>query len=210
MSREIAYTQKRGYQPTCSAPERAVGALQGVRNASEFVVQTGVSAPISDVGLECRQTLADSRLRARVLLFRGRGLISGLIRFQTRSEYSHAALLMPDGRILESWQGAGVRVHELTDWAGIDAFSVRGMSGDQWDQALAFAWRQLGNRYDYLSVLRFVSRRDAPENGRWFCSELVFAALAIAGVRLLARVEAAEVSPGMLAWSPLLEREALK
>lgn len=145
--------------------------------------------------------------RCRVLLFRGRGVISTLIRWQTRSIYSHAALLLPNGQILEAWQGAGVRVRSLSDWAGVDCFRVQGMTGEQWGQALGFARRQIGAGYDYISVARFVSRRNAPDNGRWFCSELVAAALQVAGVPLLARVEPAEISPAMLSWSPLLIRE---
>jgi hypothetical protein len=101
-----------------------------------------------------------------VLLFRGKGVISTLIRWQTRGEYSHAALLMPDGMIVESWQGAGVRVTSLSDWSHIDRLSI--------------------------------------PNARWFCSELVFAALAHAGVHLFARIEPWAVSPGLLAISPLL------
>ncbi|HRQ87224.1 MAG TPA: hypothetical protein PLA50_00380 [Bacteroidia bacterium] len=141
-----------------------------------------------------------------VLLFRGRGAISAAIRWQTRSEYSHAALMMPGGKIIESWQGAGVRTKMPTDWDGIDFFGVFGMDEDEWRQAFDFALAQVGQGYDYRGVLRFVSRRETPENGRWFCSELVFAAIQHAGVDLLSRVPAANVSPGMLALSPLLVR----
>lgn len=141
----------------------------------------------------------------RVLLFRGRGIISALIRWQTRSVYSHAALLMPDGKIIESWQGEGVRTKQLTDWSNIDQFEVVGMTSEQWIDAIEFARLQIGRGYDYLGVIRFISRRSMPANGRWFCSELVFMALRVAGVDLLARIEAGEVSPGVLALSPLLK-----
>lgn len=142
--------------------------------------------------------------RPGVLLFRGRGFVSAAIRWQTRSPYSHAALLRPDGRIVESWQGAGVRIKTVADWADIDAFDVVGMTDLQWGLALDFCEELVGRGYDYKAVLRFVSRRPAADNERWFCSELVFAALQSAGVDLLARIDAASVSPGMLAWSPLL------
>lgn len=140
-----------------------------------------------------------------VLLFRGRGFISRAIRWQTRSRYSHAAARMPDGRIIEAWQGAGVRVKRLSDWSDIDAFRVRGMTGAQWETAICLMRAQLGKAYDYRGVLRFLSRRGPKEDDRWFCSELVFHALHHAGVDLLARVGAGAVSPAMLSWSPLLE-----
>jgi hypothetical protein len=146
----------------------------------------------------------------RVLLFRGRGLMSTLIRWQTRSQYSHAALLAPNGTMIESWQGAGVRVKALpvatSDFQGIEPFGVVGMEAGEWRQAIAWARGQVGCGYDYRGVLRFVSRRKALPDRRWFCSELVYAALALAGNRLLSlgSGEAGIVSPGMLALSPLL------
>jgi uncharacterized protein YycO len=139
-----------------------------------------------------------------ILLFRGRGLISSLIRWQTRGEYSHAALLMPDGRIIESWQGDGVRIKTLADWVGVDAYTVVGMTDEQWERAFEFARSQLGRGYDYWAIVRFISRDKMPENERWFCSELVFAALAHARVAALARIEPWAVSPGLLNLSPLL------
>ena len=142
--------------------------------------------------------------RCRVLLYRGRGVMSALIRWQTRSVYSHAALLLPDGRVIESWQGAGVRVKEVTDWRDIDMFEVPVMTAGQWRRALHHAGCQLGAGYDYWAIVRFVSRVRVPQNGRWFCSELVFAALEAAGVRLLDRIDAWAVSPGLLALSILL------
>ena len=141
-----------------------------------------------------------------ILLFKGRGIVSGLIRLQTRSVYSHAALLYPDNcTLIESWQGKGVRRTTLIDWEGVDAFIVPGMMEAQWKEAFRFAEAQIGMGYDYRSVARFVSRVAAGENRRWFCSELVFAALHHAGVDLLARIPAAEVAPGHLAWSPLIQ-----
>lgn len=140
----------------------------------------------------------------RILLFRGRGLVSALIRCQTGSQYSHAALLLPDGSIIEAWQGAGVRQRWLKDWCEVDVFAVRGMTETQWQAAIGYAKAQVGKKYDWCGVLRVAARFRTPDNSRWFCSELVFKALEVAGVRLLRHVRACEVSPGMLAKSPLL------
>jgi uncharacterized protein YycO len=145
-----------------------------------------------------------TRLQPSVLLFRGRGIVSTLIRWQTRGRYSHAALLTPGGEIIESWQFAGVRIKTITDWRDVDRFTIPSMSGEQWNRALDFALSQVGKRYDYVGVARFISRERSPDNGRWFCSELVDAALRHAGVHLFERIESAEISPGLLAISPLL------
>jgi uncharacterized protein YycO len=140
-----------------------------------------------------------------IALFRGRGVISTAIRWQTRSRFSHAALLDADGSIIEAWQGKGVRRHRLEDWQDIDIFRIEA-SRLETERALSYAADQIGCGYDYLSVLRFVSRRHAPENSRWFCSELVFAACCHAGINLLRDTQPWEVSPGMLARSPLLQQ----
>lgn len=143
----------------------------------------------------------------KVLLFKGGDPISWLVCTQTRSPYSHAALLDKCGCcVLESFPGTGVRRRTLTqdDWKRIDVFDVRGMSRDQWEIARAFALSQLGKKYDWRSVLRFLDKLPASNNDRWFCSELVHSALAEAGVRLLERIPSAEVSPALLAVSPLM------
>lgn len=142
----------------------------------------------------------------RVGLFRGRGLISAAIRWQTWSEYSHAALVLPDLRIIEAWQGfgAGVRLTSLENWEGVRFFGVQGLTPSQSAVAHRWAEAQCGKPYDYLGVLRFMSRRTSSANHRWFCSELVFEAFMRAGLPLLARTPSSRVSPGLLSRSPLL------
>ena len=144
--------------------------------------------------------------KCRILLFRGKGFISWGIRTQTRSQYSHAAILMPDGRIVEAWQGAGagVQIKTLDDYTGIDAFIVKGMNDTEWRLAIDYALSQVGSKYDYWAIVRFISRPSMPTNDKWFCSELVFASLARAGINLLERITASEVSPGLLSFSPIL------
>lgn len=69
---------------------------------------------------------------------------------------------------------------------------------------LRFLEAQLGKKYDYTMVIRFITREQETRasSGKWFCSELVFAAFLAAGIALLARTEAWEVCPGLLARSP--------
>lgn len=142
-----------------------------------------------------------------ILLFKGRGIISTLIRWQTRSPYSHAAILLPDGSIVESWQGKGVRETELTDWRNIDVFYVPSATQEQWFNILFFMNSRIGKGYDYWGVIRFITRTNMPPNDKWFCSEIVFEAFKEAGINLLERIDPWEVSPGLLSLSPLLVPE---
>ena len=165
-----------------------------------------------------------------VALHRGRGLIGGLIRWQSRSVYSHAALVI-DGRVYESREFRGVRDYQamqnaecrfeigegrinaelqtgvpINQGEQIDIFSVA-VTGEQLQVMRGFLNAQRDKGYDYLSVARFVSRRDEGSWGkdRWFCSELVFAAFLEAGIELLRGTRAWEVSPGLLGRSPILK-----
>ncbi len=146
-----------------------------------------------------------------VCLHRGTSLISRLIRRGTRSDYSHASLVLPTGEHIESREGKGVLWHpqftrtnatEQVDW-----YAVNGLTATQLDDLWAFLSAQKGKRYDWPMVFGFVSRSRTEgheSGGKWFCSELVFAALAAAGVAPLARTDAWEVAPGLLARSPVI------
>lgn len=139
----------------------------------------------------------------QILLFQGRGIISRLIRWQTRGKYSHAAIRVSENECVESWAGPGVRLKKISDWTGIDVFDVP--IPYRWKVlAVSFAAQQIGKKYDYLGVLRFVSRRKRNSLHRWFCSELVFEAFKHAGCWLFARTEGWEVSPSELARSPVI------
>jgi uncharacterized protein YycO len=144
----------------------------------------------------------------RIALHRGTGFVGWAIQKQTRSVYSHASMLIPGtrDRIIEAREFQGVRLHTLTEdeMRHIDWFAVPEMTVDQYERSIQFALQQLGMPYDYWSVARFLSKRPARENGKWFCSELVHKALSESGVRLLARIPSAEISPGMLSYSPLI------
>ena len=141
----------------------------------------------------------------KIGLCHGKGFVSALIRWQTRGDFSHALILYEDGQtIIESWQGAGVREKKLGDETGITWFDVTA-TPEQWAQAVAFAKLQLGHKYDWFGVVGFISRGRMPDNEAWFCSELVFASLEAAGVKLFERIEAWAVSPSLLAISPLVK-----
>jgi len=148
-----------------------------------------------------------------ILLYSGKGGISQLIRFQTRSEYSHASLLFPDGAVIESWQGSakklfrnsGVREVHLTSTEGITAFSLPGLTQEDAIKLRALAMGKVGCDYDYLSVFRFVSRVRPHENDKWFCSELVCYLLLKVHFQIL-NLAPARTSPGHIAWSPNIQK----
>jgi uncharacterized protein YycO len=147
--------------------------------------------------------------RISILLFKGKGLISSLVRWQTRSEYAHAAILFPDGvTLVESWPFVGVRIKKITDWSNITVFDIPSANSLQLDGALKFAISQAGKKYAWLDIMRFITRTKGDQQDSWFCSELVFASFQKAGINLLERIKANAVSPELLSVSPLLVERA--
>ena len=145
-------------------------------------------------------------LKPRIALFRGSGVVSWLIKTQTRSEYSHVAFVLPNtlDRVIEAREFAGVQTRVLTehDMRSVDYYAVPDMSDDEYAKVIESAYAELGKPYDYWSVARFLSKRPARENGKWFCSEFVHKLLADGGHRLLNRIPSAEVPPAWLSYSP--------
>lgn len=148
----------------------------------------------------------------KVLLSNSRGLIPSLIRWQTRSQYSHAALLFERDNgctiLIESRMGDGVRCE--SPWipnpkTRYDQYSITDPRLDV-NACYKFAEAQFGKRYDMSSVLRFISRQQASRKsaGVWFCYELVFAAIQKGGLSLFVRCEPWMISGSHLEICPYL------
>ncbi len=145
----------------------------------------------------------------RLLLFTGGDWISWIVKWQARSHYSHAAMLIPGtNAVIESYPGKGVRKRVLTakDWERIHAYEIDGMDARQWAEAIQFCEAQLGMPYDWRSVFKFVTRTAASENGKWFCSELCFKAVENV-YRPLLQMTAEYANPGHLGASPYARRD---
>ena len=155
-----------------------------------------------------------------ILLYKGKSLISKLIKWQTFGIYSHAAWWCQDGTVIEAWHKKtvngklkltlkeGVQRHDSpatihTPGTEIDVFAVPGI-----DEAAveAFLVSQIGKDYDFAPVIRGFTFRVMLDNpNKWFCSELTFAGVEKGGINLLRDIPAWKVSPGLLSYSPLLE-----
>jgi uncharacterized protein YycO len=136
------------------------------------------------------------------------GLISSAIRWQTRGIYSHSAIIV-DGVLYEASEFKGVhnKIADKRNDRYFDDYQII-LSEQQEEDLIRFLDRQLGKPYDYTMVLRFITRQqeDRKSVGKWFCSELVFAAVQKVGVNLLNNVEPWEISPVLLSFSPLLQK----
>ena len=144
--------------------------------------------------------------KVRILLYRGRGLVAWSIRWQTRSEYSHAAFLLGE-TVYESVYPTGVRARpvEPTDAFMSDCYYVDVGEG-QYVELNAWCKARIGCKYDKTAILRFLDRHHNHVNRRYYCSEFVAEGLLHIGVQLQ-RAPAWKISPGLLGMSVALTKE---
>lgn len=145
-----------------------------------------------------------------ICLHRGNGWVSKLIKWQTRSEYSHVSIQFRNGMGVEAREGKGVRFADrwedlLNGKEDVEKYTVP-MTQEQAIAIESFAMEQVGKGYDWTMVARFVSRRQETRASteKWYCSEIAYAAFQKAGINLLRDTQPWEVSPGLLGRSPLL------
>lgn len=147
----------------------------------------------------------------KIAFYKGTGWISKSILHVSRGGYSHAAVQLADGSIIEAHARRGVCTRkDLLDQVNtktqVVVFDVE-TTPEQDVIITDFLKDQIGKGYDYWSIVGFVihsTHEGRKGYNRWFCSELVFAAFQKAGINLLERVEPWKVSPTILSYSPRL------
>jgi uncharacterized protein YycO len=154
-----------------------------------------------------------------IQMHKGTSLFSRLIRWFSRSTYSHVSVWFVDltdphgGTVIESIEPNGVR-EVPADWyraargdGRITLYAYRHPM-NTWEQhAMAACMRkEIGAAYDWAGVFRFVTRRRHAHDDRWFCSEIAAHASAAAGRPLFEQTEPWEVQPGDIPRSPVLVR----
>jgi len=143
----------------------------------------------------------------KIGLYRGKSFVSKRIKKRTRSVYSHAAMHLEDGTVIEAWADgftSGKVYHRPlgeghTPGTPIDMYEI--IDTVDWIAVEEFLLAQVGKPYDWRMVWGFVTHRrreTAGSRDKWFCSELAFQALQVGGFNLFRNTEPYEVSPGLL------------
>jgi len=118
--------------------------------------------------------------------FKGVSLFSKFVKFFTRGDYSHIAVLLSDGELIEVWKrSSGVywdysTLQNHTKGTPYEVYSLP-VSSEVAEKALSF-YRYLALRripYNYLGVIGFVIPVFT-SNGGYFCSEGCWEGLAFA------------------------------
>lgn len=106
------------------------------------------------------------------------GIYNRLVRWWTKSPYSHAELVLSTGRSWSaSFEDGGVRSKlidlDAKNWVLVDLPAHLEQAAEAWFTA------HRGAGYDLLGNLQFVISPIPHSRGRWFCSEAIAAALGI-------------------------------
>lgn len=104
------------------------------------------------------------------------GLYNRLVRWWTRSPYSHCELVFSDGMAASaSYLDGGVRFKEITfdaeRWDFIELRTALEPAARAWFQA------RVGQPYDILGNIHFVIGPVGDKKDAWFCDEAMAAAL---------------------------------
>jgi len=146
----------------------------------------------------------------KIAQYKGKSWVSKAIKFVTRGQYSHTAIMLADDCIVEAWEGSN-SVRVITSLADghklgtpVDIYSVR-MGAEQERVFREFVIAQVDKKYDYWGIFGFLRRKDLQRGESWFCSELFAAGCEKAGVTLLKNVRPSQVSPSMVTRSPITQ-----
>lgn len=137
-------------------------------------------------------------IKIGIAQYQGIGPLSRGIRLFTRSQWSHTAIViwpsvpyMDKFQLFEAWGFNGVvrvngyalpTVLSANHHPGtlVDIFTMEVIRRDG-QRMLEFLNSQVGKKYDWSLIVKFLIRKPATENGRWICSELAGEAFKTAG-----------------------------
>ena len=147
----------------------------------------------------------------QITFHRSNSIISKVIRYVTRGKYSHVAVILNDGSVIDARPFQGVKRHRNINCCNkgdtVEIYDVK-LTPNQEKIIEQFLIKQICKKYDYFSVFNFTlhaTEKNRKLKGKWFCGELTFSAFKKAKCNLLNNVDGWKVSPTILSYSPLLK-----
>lgn len=137
----------------------------------------------------------------RLIFGRSRLPLSPIIRFLTWSQWSHVAIQLDDGRVVEAI-ASGVRcvaidecLKRMSKHTVVELEPV-----DDLKRIYAECWliEQVGKKYDWGALFGFLFKRNWQSNNRWFCSELAAEFCKKLGYRIANEKQLNRVTPQFL------------
>jgi hypothetical protein len=162
---------------------------------------------------------------ADIVMFKGTGLVSRIIKWRTKSVYSHAGVVAwwNERLIVLEAVGKGVVARPISYAlhhykGGFDYYRLKAeypVTANKRKQMVVFAQRQLGKEYATWEVVKFffrllfnlkMTKRDSPKPpGKFFCSQYVSAIYREGGLDLEMKFGDKFTTPCQISESKLLE-----
>lgn len=153
-----------------------------------------------------------------VILVEGNKLISRVIMAVTHSTWSHCALYVGDGKIIDPLPSTGTVVNPVEALAHLNIRVCRpfGLSGEAIDKVVSFAMSHVGRGYDHINISNilfsfFKKKVDYTEflgdisGSNEVCSGLIAEAYNQVGFPVLSGVNFSQIVPGDYDLSPNFE-----
>lgn len=140
-----------------------------------------------------------------VMLMRGKGILSWLIRYFSKGNYSHCACYIGHGLCVESsfW---GVQVNQTTKHEEYDVYYRPDATPEQLQDAVGWMLNRVGAGYDFMGffgIFRSIVLRKKSnpwdDKSRYWCSELLADGYINAGINIEVEHDTWKVSPQGLA-----------
>ena len=131
----------------------------------------------------------------KLILASSHNIGSYIIRLFTFSKWSHVAIMLDEFNVIDSTAKYGVRIQSM-DYFKSRHFNLETIEVDlpNFDNALSFAYKQVGKKYDWSAIFGLIFQRNWQEADKWFCAELA-EAICIAGGRQRFRDEVSRITP---------------
>ncbi len=105
---------------------------------------------------------------------KGNSFSAKVIKYITKSKYSHCELIIDNKWISSDPKVGGAYVNDLRPLTDKYDYITVYVDGATKRKALGFANNQVGKKYDWCGVLcTHLFKIDRENNDKWFCSELV-------------------------------------
>lgn len=113
------------------------------------------------------------------------GIMTPLIQWWTGSWPSHVDALTIDNKIIGSAPFGGVKEREISEHSGYSEIIIINCSTEQRREFWEFMNSQIGKKYDWVGLFGFGF--GIHDGRRWFCSEIIAAALNHAGIKTVTK-----------------------
>lgn len=137
----------------------------------------------------------------RLIFGRSHLPLSYVIRLLTWSQWSHVAVELDDGRVIEAvW--SGVRLTTFTEctkqMSKYTLVELEKKDAATTSKAVSWLLDQVGKKYDKAALFGFLAKRDWQNSLKWFCSELQAAFCKRLGYRIANEKQLSRVTPQFL------------